>query len=138
MKKPLLIICLCGLVISAMYSCKKDSKAPTPALNIAGTYRISAIETGNPDSNITNEQLSSCGMHNNQVFTASGGVFGSSSCSADTTKGTWNISGNILTIRDVDGIIGDEGIVKNLTSGGFVLDEHAAGWGADIVTFVKE
>jgi hypothetical protein len=138
MKSPKPVICLFFLVISAMYSCKKDLKAAAPALTIGGTYRITEIQTVNDDSTITVEQFSTCQKQNTEIFTVDGGYRAYSACSTDTVKGVWAESGNSLLIRNTEDEITDEGIVKNLTATGFVLDEHVTGFSPNILTFVKQ
>jgi hypothetical protein len=132
MIKPKTVICLFFLVLTAIYSCKKDSKAAAPALTIGGTYRITEIETVNNDSTLSVEQFSSCEKQNTEIFTVDGGYNAYSACSTDTTKGVWALNQNTLLIKN------DEGFVKNLTAAGFVLDEHATGFSPNIFTFTKQ
>jgi hypothetical protein len=138
MIKPKTVICLCFLVLTAIYSCKKDSKAAAPALTIGGTYRITEIETVNDDSTLSVEQLSSCEKQNSEIFTVDGGYNAYSACSTDTTKGVWTLNQNTLLIKNGMDEVSDEGIVKNLTAAGFVLDEHATGFSPNIFTFTKQ
>jgi len=123
------------IALISIYSCKKDAKAP----GIIGSYTIKAIARVNSDGSSTNEQIISCDTNNTVIFSANGGYTETIGCNASSEIGNWTMNKDTLTIKnEEDGGIFSKGLITNLTSTGFVIDENATGFAKDRVTLVKQ
>ena len=135
MKKHIVSALIIILSFTIVTSCKKSSSA---GISVQGNYHISATATVTNGVAAAAQPVGGCFATNEEYFGANGIYNETTGCEVPWS-GNYYLNGDTLAVWDAGGVKTDQGVIRDLSSTGFKLDESVLNWGQNyILTFVKD
>ncbi|MFI5161944.1 MAG: hypothetical protein ACHQHN_11740 [Sphingobacteriales bacterium] len=127
------------IIIAVGIGCKKEAKTAqtTPAISIAGSYHATQATGYNDNGTAFDIPIQQCAKADVYTFGTSNNLNLQTSCTNIA-----NVSFKYAIKKDTlfiytNGNVSSSGLLKNVTTAGFLFDGHAIGSSNNVLTFVK-